>query len=215
MQTDHVGTGPRSGSEFLATAAIACFAYFVFALLVLHLLRPDYSPVNHFISDYAVGPHGWVMTTAFLALSGGCLALALGLARGGPGSIAGWIGIALLGVAAVGLVVTAIYPTDLPGAPYTRSGDIHELTFRVNVGSLILGSLLLSAGFGASPRWRDFRRTALVLFSLVALGAVLQFATLRKGAPYGLANRLFCVLLLAWLGATSIRLRALARRGTA
>lgn len=148
------------------------------------------------------------MTSAFLALSGACFMLMVGLAIDGPKSITARIGTGLLGVAAAGLIVTAIYKTDLPGAPYTRSGDIHEMTFRINTLSLIFGSLLLSLSFASSKAWRTFRSAALSLFGLVAIAVVIQFLTLHKGAPYGLANRFFCVVMTLWLLVTSLRLRA-------
>jgi hypothetical protein len=207
--------GPHLRHAVFANAAIACLSYFAVALIALHVLRPDYEPRSHFISDYAVGEYGWLMTTAFLALSGACCMLMLGLAIGGPKSVMARIGTALLGVAVIGLIVTAIYKTDLPGAPYTRSGDIHEMTFRVNTLSLILGSLLLSISFGRSETWLTFRRTALALFGLVAFAVVLQLMTLHKGAPYGLANRFFCVTLLCWLFATALRLRTAGRAAMA
>ena len=65
----------------LASLSLASLTWFTLALLALHALRPDYHPGNHMISDYAVGPHGWIMTTAFLALSAACATLALGLFR--------------------------------------------------------------------------------------------------------------------------------------
>jgi hypothetical protein len=161
------------------------------------------------ISDYAVGRYGWVMTTWFLATSCGCLMLLLGLARSGPSSVAAQLGTLLLGIASVGLVISAIFPTDLEGAPSTRTGDIHNMSFLVNVGSILLAIVLLSVSFGSQSRWRPYRRTAIALASLVVLAAVLQFLTLHKGAPYGLTNRLSVTVLLAWLLATSIRLRQL------
>ena len=58
-------TTQNSGKHrHFATTAIACFAYFALALLLLHLLRPDYAPATTWISGYAVGPYGWIMTTA-------------------------------------------------------------------------------------------------------------------------------------------------------
>jgi len=194
----------------VAVAAIACFVYFIVALIVLHLLRPDYAPASHMISDYAVGRYGWVMTTAFLALSGGCLTLAWGLSRRGPRSMLAWCGVALLGIASVGLVVTAAFPTDLPGGPATRSGDIHGLSFLVNVASLIGASVLISMGMTGQPGWREYQRTSAALATLAVLALGLQFLTLRRGAPYGLANRLFATLLVSWLLATAMRLRRLA-----
>ena len=211
MNPQNAGNAPRFTSTFFATAAIACFTYFAFALLLMHVLKPDFSPVNHMISDYAVGQHGWVMRTAFLALSSGNLMLLLGLARSGPSSVTARLGIFLLGVASIGLVVSAIYTTDLDGAPSTRAGDIHLVSFLVNVGSDILASVLLSISFGSDARWRAHQRTAATLAALVVLAFVLQFLTLHRGMPYGLTNRLFVVVAIAWLLTTSIRLRALAR----
>jgi hypothetical membrane protein len=197
-------------SVFFATTAIACFTYSVFALLLLHVLRPDYAPAHHFISDYAVGRYGWVMTTWFLAMSCGCLMLLLGLVRSGPNLVAARIGTLLLGVASIGLAVSAIFPTDVR-LPETTTGEIHFVSFLVNIGSIVLAIVLLSLSFGSQPRWRPYRRTALILAALVVLAVVLQFLTLHKGAPYGLANRLAVTVLIAWLLATSIRLRAVAR----
>jgi hypothetical membrane protein len=210
MTTD-VGNAPRFASAFVATTAIGCFAYFSLALLLLHVLKPDYEPSTYMISDYANGPYGWIMTTCFLALSCGCLMLLLGLVRIGPRSVAARLGTVLLGIASIGMLVAAIFPTDPEGAPLSRSGFIHGITFLPNVLSIILATGLLSASFGSDPRWRAYRRTAGTLVSLVVLAFFLQFIVLVRGAPPGLANRLFVAVLLAWLLTTSVRLRALTR----
>jgi uncharacterized membrane protein YwaF len=138
--------------------------------------------------------------------------LLVGLARGGPTSIPARLGIVLLAVASIGCIVSAIFPTDLPGAPPTRSGYLHTLSFFVNVASIILAIILLTVSFGSDPRWRSYRRTSVVLLALIALAFIIQFLTLRKGAPYGLANRLFFSVLLVWVVVTANRLRHLARR---
>jgi hypothetical protein len=114
-------------------------------------------------------------------------------------------------VASIGLVVSAIYPTDVPGAPSTRSGDIHDMSFLVNVGSIFMATVLLSLSFGNHLAWRSYRRTAWTLTALILLGFAVQFLTLHKGMPYGLANRFFVVVLLAWLFAVSFRLLASSR----
>jgi hypothetical protein len=54
------------------------------ALVVMHVIRPDYTVFYHMISDYAVGRFGWIMTTAFVSVGLGCLTLAIGLLRDGP-----------------------------------------------------------------------------------------------------------------------------------
>ena len=179
-----------------------------------HLLRTDYQVHSHIISDYAVGPHGWVMTAVFFAMSAGYVTLALGFLELGPRAWTARLGAVLLGVVSAGLVVSAIFPTDLPGTRWTRSGDIHELSFLVNVGCSVLAVLLLSVSFGRDPGWRSFRVPALALAGAVVLALVLQFLTLRRGAPYGYANRVFVAALFAWFlgAATWLRLVEQGRR---
>jgi hypothetical membrane protein len=208
MTTESAGKAPGYTSSFFAISAIACFTYAVLTMIVLHVLRPDYAPASHMISDYGVGPYGWVMTTWFVATSCGCLMLLLGLARSGLNSITARFGMILLGIASIGLLISGIFPTDIVGGPRTRAGDIHTISFLVNVGSIIFATVLLSVSFGSSPRWRTYRITSMVLTLLIVVAFVIQFRTLHRGMPYGLANRLFVTVLFAWLLATSFRLRA-------
>ena len=211
MSTEKTGRAFRFAPTLCATMAIVCFSYSALVLLLLHFLRPDYAPAHRMISDYAVGEYGWVMTTWFLAMSGGLMMLSLSLLRSGPASGVARLGTLLLGVASIGLVVSASFPTDLEGVPSTPTGDIHMISFLVNVASIIFAIALLSASFWGNSRWRNYRRTAAILTAMIWLAFVLQFLTMQHhGAPFGLANRLLVVLLFAWLLATSIRLRALA-----
>lgn len=202
-------SGRASGftPAFFGTVTIVCFTYGMLVLLLMHVLRPDYAPAVHMISEYAVGQYGWVMTTCFLAMAGGCLMLLFGLALSGPGSSLAWVGTLLLAVPSVGLVISALFPMDGTGAPSTRTGDIHDISFLVNVVSIFLTTVLLSVGFGSSPRWRSFQRTAVILSSLVVLAFVLQFLTIQWRAFFGLANRFFVLVLFTWFFAISIRLR--------
>lgn len=190
--------------------ALAFFVYFGLALGALHVLRPDYTPIDHMISDYAVGRLGWIMTTAFVALAAGCLTLAVGLFRLGPKSWIARIGMAFLVVATIGLLVSAAFPTDLEAAPTTHTGDIHTLSFQVNIVSIILAAGLLSASFGRDPDWRPFRPYALGVAGLMVVAFVAQILTLHRGAPYGIANRVFVVVIVAWMLGTANRLRGLA-----
>ena len=67
------------GVRWLGRLALACFVYFGGTLALMHGLRPEYDPVVETVSQYAVGPYGYLMTSAFLALGPGVVALALGL----------------------------------------------------------------------------------------------------------------------------------------
>jgi hypothetical protein len=160
------------------------------------------------ISDYAVGQSGWVMTTAFLSVSLGCLTLAIGLFRDGPTSWLGRIGAALLLVAFAGLVVTALFPTDLETAPSTRAGDIHTVSFLVNIVSIVSSAICLGLSYASSPRWRRRRPAGLAFAGFLIVAFVAQYLTLHKGAPYGITNRLFVAVLMAWFISNSLWLRS-------
>ena len=191
--------------------AIVFFAYAAVVLVSLHVLRPDYSPVNHMISDYGVGRFAWFMQSFFVGVSAGSAMLALGLARHGPRTAAARIAVVLLAVASVGLLVSAMFPTDLPGGPSTEPGRVHTVSFLVNIVSLVLAAALLTASFGADDRWRPYRRSSFAMLCLIASAFALQFLTLHKGAPYGLANRFFVFALFVWMMATASRMRNLAK----
>jgi len=192
-----------------ATIAIVFYTYAVFALLLMHVLRPDYTMRTHMISDYAVGRYGWVMTTWFIAMSCGCQTLMFGLARSGLKTVSFKIGAGFLCVASIGLLISAFFPTDLEEAASTRTGDIHTISFLINIVSIILSMIFLTICFRSHPRWRSYQRIAIMLTLLVVTAFFIQFFTLRRGAPYGLTNRLFVVVLLVWFFITTFRLRAL------
>lgn len=194
-----------------ANVALGCFAVFVLGVVLMHLLRSDVDMASHRISDYAAGPWGGLMTTAFAGASLGCLMLALGFARSRPGSVAGWLAAALFAIASVGLAVTAVYPTDIPGAPSTMVGSIHNISFLVNVVSIVLAALLTAAIALRDARWRRHRAPATLLALLLVIAVVVQFKALVRGLPYGIPNRFVVGVMMIWLVVTAIRLRRLGR----
>ena len=199
----------KPSSNSLAAGALACFGFASLGLILMHALRSDYQLASHMISDYAVGEFGWVMVTVFVAWSAGIALLLSALLLAEPSSLARRMGALLLGITSVGLLVSAAYRTDLPGLPDTREGNVHAISFFVNIVCLLVAIPLLSFGFGQKSVLRSFRPVALALALAVALTFLLQFFTLRKGMPYGLTNRLVVVALLSWLICTAARLRGL------
>ena len=196
-------------SKSLATSALACFGFASLGLLLMHALRSDYPLASHMISDYAVGDFGWVMVTVFIAWSIGIALLLSALLLAEPSSLSRKLGALLLAITSIGLLVSAAYRTDLPGLPDTPEGNVHTISFLVNIVCLLVAIPLLSLGFGQKSHLRSFRPVALALALAVVLTFLLQFFTLRKGMPYGLTNRLFVVVLLSWLICTAARLRGL------
>jgi hypothetical protein len=182
-----------------ARLAIVCFAAFALGIALMHVLRPDYAPASHMISDYAVGPWGGVMTAAFGSASAGCLLLAICMAQSGPRSAWAWLITVLFTVTATGLLVTAIFPTDIEGGPSTRSGDIHDISFLVNITSIVAAAISALVLTWRDSRWFRYRKLGTVFVSLLLFALVVQFMTFHRGMPYGLANRFFVLVLISWL----------------
>src|SRR5260370_30861812 len=49
-----------------ARLAIAAIVTYQVLLIALIRIRPDLDPAWHTISEWAIGPHGWIMSGAFL-----------------------------------------------------------------------------------------------------------------------------------------------------
>ncbi len=95
-------------------AARACqvtAATFLVALAVLHIAKPELEPSWRFISEYAIGTDGWMMTLAFLALAASYVALFTAI-RSQARTIGGCIVLGLLVVSAAGLTIAGVFATD-------------------------------------------------------------------------------------------------------
>ncbi len=189
----------------LGAVAVAAHAYVLLLLAVLPLLRPEYSVVHTWISAYAVGRLGWLMTSVFVAMSLGALALLIGLARLGPVTCMRWVGCVLLTVFVAGALLAAVFPTDAPGAAHSARGEIHSINALVNFSSAMLAALFLSASFGRDTRWRSFQPLALVIAATSVAAFVILFAAAARGWYWvGIANRAFAAALMGWLLLASI-----------
>lgn len=195
-------------SAMFARLAITLYALSFLLFISLHFLKADYDIRTYMVSHYAIGKYGWVMTLSFLIWSAGLASLTTSLLLSEPSPWHRKIGAAFLFVASAGLIVSAMYKTELPGMPDTPDGHVHDMSFLVNVFSILIAVPLISFGL-RSPVWKIFRPAAITLSILVVLAFVLQFLTLHKGMPYGITNRIFVITLYAWGATLAVRLKSL------
>jgi Protein of unknown function (DUF998) len=151
-------------------------------VVALHLLRPDLDPMSHRLSDYANGPHGWLMAVVFGVTAAAALVLAPIIAS--SGRTAGRrraIGVALV-VAAIGLAAAGAFRTGVREAG-ALSDQLHGLTSSVAAIALVVAAT-------ASGR----RAIA------VPAGVVLATSPLlHRTAVAGLDQRVLWALVLVWL----------------
>ncbi len=193
-------------STIAARASIAAAVAAVLALALLHLVRADLQPSRHMISEYAVGPNGWIMGVCFAAFAVASLALVISL-LGVVRTPLGWAGLAALAAAAIGLSLGGAFPMDPTTATAENmsfSGRMHGIGFMIGVPGMILAVLLLSAALRHQPGWNGpllFTLAALVWISLAVMGwALMNFMKAPDGpAIMGWPNRLLMVGFALWI----------------
>jgi hypothetical protein len=195
----------------IATVALVGIAYFAVIIVALHYLRPDHNPLSQPTSEYAVGPYGFLMTSAFFSVSLASLALVIGLYQGVSQPARSRIGLGLMGVWVVGVLIAMIFPIDPEGAPQTISGTVHRINGPLAFLSLTVGVILVSRRFKQDEQWRPFHRTALIL-SLVMLAAfIATFLNISTESGFaGLSQRILLAAFVTWFLLTAARLRYIA-----
>lgn len=203
------GTTRRRAAR-AATVALAGIAYFVVALVALHLLRPDHDPIRQTTSQYAVGRYGLLMTSAFLSMSVASFALVIGLHHGVSQPARSRVGLGLLTLWGVGVLIAMCFPINLDGTPPTTSGIIHRINGPLAFLSLTAGMILLSRRLKHDPRWHPLHRSALIL-SLVMLALfVVTFLNIVTGFGFaGLAQRMSLAVVVLWYLLAAGQLRSL------
>jgi hypothetical membrane protein len=163
-----------------------CIAYFVIVLIVLHILESEFDPRFRFMSEYALGDYGWLMTTAFFALGLAPLLAAIGLRNVYQPSRSLLIGLGLLVIVGIFIWLAGIFRDSIP----------HLLASVVVFPSIVMAVLLLSWEFRRSPGWQTIYRLA--VFTGLAMLAIFLLMVADVGMP-GLQQRVFIFLFLLWL----------------
>jgi hypothetical protein len=194
----------------LALLTIVGIAVYLLNLAALHFLRPDVNPMLEPMSNYAVGPYGFLLTAADIGGGLAALALTVGLylSIAPPGR--SYVGLFLLGLYGVSVLLAGIFPIDV-GGETTTFGIIHNIVGNISFFGFPIGVILLSLGMGKDERWRSFRRTALAVSVLVVLTVILTMVGFNIGIGFGLTQRLANVTALAWMLLVALHLRSLAQ----
>jgi hypothetical protein len=167
---------------------------FVLIVCLLHFLRPDKNRLSCFVSEYAVGNYGWLMSIAFYTLAIAAAVLLIGLLQDCKASATGCI---TLGILSVGILLAGIFPTDLPGEPPTPRGLVHG--FAALIALLNFGISMIAWGivFKRNESWKSFAKPS-IFFGVVSLVLLIIFV----GSPIsfrGLTQRILLVWDISWL----------------
>jgi hypothetical protein len=205
-----------------ASVALAASGLFGGLVGLLHLLRPELAPGWHMLSEYSVGPWGFLMRLAFLALAASFVSLTLAL-RGHARGLIGKAGRCCLALAALGATMGGLFNTDPPATAPERvstTGMLHGFAFMLGVPGVLLAVTLLGAALWREPNWRSARvllagSAALVWATLLVFGSSMRSAMANQsgGADFavGWQNRAAVLAWVVWAALLAWRTRAIAQ----
>ncbi|MFY9950419.1 MAG: DUF998 domain-containing protein [Candidatus Sulfotelmatobacter sp.] len=176
MTSAAVASTSRAISVRAARLAIVAITSYQVLLIVLIFLRPDLAPSWHTISEWAIGPYGWIMSGAFLISAMSYAALFVMLKaqlHGNLGRVAlGLLLLCVIGAAGVGICTTDPMPLHFPLSP---RGTLHVIFGTGQIVLLPFAALLINLGLARKEAWRSARRVLLWTAGLPLFG-FLSFA---------------------------------------
>jgi uncharacterized protein DUF998 len=203
-----VALNPTAPAARLAATGVCTVALII---VVLHGVKPEFEPSWRFISEYAIGRHGWIMKLAFLIWAASCA----GLARAAHDEVrtrSGRIGVGVLLMVAAALVAAGLFPQDPVTAragDTTTAGAIHAGASMIGIPGIPLAAVLISSSLWRSnSTWATHRRALMwsahaTWISLAMMIVYLGWAVPRAGGFTnevwaGWMNRLVVASYLAW-----------------
>ena len=204
---------PAAAAIRPAAARLAAVSGLLFIVLfaVLHLLKPDLDPSWRPISEYALGPFGWLMTIGFLTLAIACVSLVVAIAsqvKTWPGRV----GLAGLGLAGLGFLIAGVFPTDpVTTAPedLTATGMLHTigpvLADGIPLAAILVGWCLARR----NPNWASARGwllagailavSAFLLLTVSLMTLLPPSGMLGPDVPTGWQGRFLMVAYAGWI----------------
>jgi hypothetical protein len=190
---------------------LASVVYYASAIVLLHVLRTDFDPGYRYLSEYARGPYGALMTSTFFVLSAGSLALSLGLWRSVSSKVRFLPGLLLWLLWACAVFLAGIYTGDLQGTAPTQIGKIHDQMGMIAFPSATLALPLLSLAL----RWEKVWRSAWPVAMLLSVAVVVCFLALDRFGEMGLGGldqRIFLGAMLVWMWILGRKMLMIARQ---
>lgn len=197
----------RKQVAWASSIALVGSTYFALMIFALQFLRPDLDPIRQPASRYAIGPYGFLMTTAFFMMSVASWSLVVALSRGMAQPVRSRMGFALFALWGFGVLVAMIFPMDVERTQRTLAGIIHDVSGPLAFLWMSAGVLLISRRFRQDEKWSPFYGPALVLSLLLWAGYIGTFLSFVFQLDFlGAVQRLTLAVLVIWMVLTASRL---------
>ena len=206
----------KNQDKSILMARFSIFAVIAYHVLMTGLifLRPDLDPYWHTISEWAIGPYGWIMSLAFIMSSLSYGILLFNIMPHIKGFF-GKVGLLILFICFVGTFCTGVFTTDpltTPPDKISTTGLIHMFSAMVSLLLFPLAVLLINLSIAFKNKLWAGEKKILLWSSVIPLVGLIGFIThlsiyvipLGENAygpdvPQGYPVRLLFLTYMIWL----------------
>jgi len=178
------------------------------------IFTPDYDPVQRYVSELSLGPHGWIQIVNFMFLGVCLMVFAFGVSRSFPSGKASRAGPALLIIIAACYFISGPLVTD-PLSMFDNQQSVSGILHGI-FGALVFAlspvcCFVFWRRFRADPDWKRMQTwtfvAGIVMAIIVVLMKIAQPHSSALNEWAGLIQRCSLLTFYAWVFAFSLGLR--------
>jgi len=168
------------------------------SLTMVHIAGTGIDWMHDYVSNMANEPFGWVFIAGAFVHGWGNLALTMGL-RGAlhPERLRAWA-VLFFGLAAVGILLAALFPVDSPDQIPTMTGQVHRIVASATFMFELIALFVFSIAFRRNRHWHRQQAVSFVLSVSAAVAMTAFIIAIQVDVAPGLAERTALVILLVW-----------------
>jgi hypothetical membrane protein len=188
------------------TTILSAFMFLVL-LAGLQILKPEFDPRWHVISEYEIGHYGWLMRVNFAFLAASCWGIFAAL-RSYRAVKVSRVGLAFIFVAGLGAAMAGVFVSDpIVTSHHTWHGILHLVGSAFFIPSIPVGATLITRSLLRSTAWQPARRSLLLSVALLWTGLASMGITLAStfrgsfgsSVPVGWPNRYLITVFCLWM----------------
>ena len=187
---------------------------FTLSFTINGFLRPDYSPVQNYISELAIGPLGWIQIVSFLFLGVSIILFSFGIKATFPTGRASRTAPLLFLIIGISYILSGLFVTD-PKAMFDNQQTPHGIIHGI-VGALVFSlsaicCFVLGRRFHIDKEWKSMSAFSFiagaVMTILIVLMKIGQLQTGLLNDWAGVVQRCCLITSYVWIFFISFKIK--------
>ena len=187
---------------------------FTLSFTVNGFLRPEYNPVQRYVSELSIGPQGWIQIASFMLLGVSLMLFALGLKEAFPTGKASRSAPILFMIIATCYFLSGPFVTDpmaMFGNQQTFHGTLHGIFGAIVFTLSAVCCFVLWRRFRVDEKWKPMAAFTLiagiVMIVLIVLMKIGQLQTGLLSDWAGVIQRCCLIVSYAWIFTISLKIK--------